>query len=1019
MKLVKFLFILGCISVHSFSIAQEKVAYQALLLDENGPMVSRNVEVLLSVSYGNTTARTSLYQESHTTQTDSSGLVSLALGAGAVVNGNWSLIDWSRSDLYLETHLKSGSTQKLMSVSKINAAPKSLYAAQAQSVASNAISTNNLQNGSVTSDKLDSAVVQQISALAAAAVVAQGIPSSGTSTTYKAGSGIQIVNDTIKLESDVARFDAPGFLALNGLAYKNNSSVPWIPDFTQYATVRDIFQDYSFYLGRNSLFSFQVVEQLLTKSLFSDEIGTTEIELSSQDLSQSLKILPQLQNSQLELVVTADLIAQRFKGDGSLLTNLPASSIDTSAYQPIKGLYFQKPTLDFYTSFESDIEQGFLANSALSNSGLAELTNFAEGYLFNPSNDFPLIIGQVGDTLNPKGVVFSTALSGKVVAATKMKSEEIQTTDLITTTIQTPLEQEVVGVTTLNGVETVKVTADQFIGDGSALTGINSVDLGEWNSAKGFYSIRPSSTIEPRIEVLMDSINSNLPIINDLYYYLGPFEVDQDSDGTITEEDGERFGYLGIDRVGADFVASNYGYINKFDSHDIKTDHLTLFNNLYVDEFGDVLFYDSNDDLVIEADRFVGDGSGLTNINTSLASGSVESVHIADATIADADVAANAAIAFSKLDISKANIESLGINNVETLGDLPNTYSTNTSLLIDVYGPINSSKFKGLSNLGIGSLVFKGLTSGVRNVSLGVGNLNALDVGSENIAIGHNSLPLLTSAAYNLALGSSVFRSLDSSDRHLGNIGLGYFAGGSIVSGDDNISIGRSSFSRSNSAHSGDYNIAIGYLAGTGEVDGNYSGDGNIYIGDRSGPNSLVSSHAIAIGSYALVENNGIAIGYVANAAGEYSVAIGYDAVASNANELKLGGTSSTTGIKTITNTNADASFKSISPSSDVRLKRNIRAVSDGMAIVSALKPVKYEKKGSLEATDYDTQEYGFIAQEIQPILPELVKDLGGEDRILTLNYNGLIAILTKALQEQKAEIELLKEQVELLMAER
>jgi hypothetical protein len=345
------------------------------------------------------------------------------------------------------------------------------------------------------------------------------------------------------------------------------------------------------------------------------------------------------------------------------LTNLPPSVIDTTAYQPIRGFYFQKPTLDFYSSFQTDIEQNLLNATALSNSGLSELSNFAEGYLENPSNDFPLLLGQVGDSLNPKGVVFSTAVSSKVIRAGNLKTQEAQISDLVTAAIHTPLQQEVIGVTTDGGVESVKVTADQFIGDGSALTGINSVDLDEWNSAKGFYSIKSSSTIAPNIEVIMDSIiNGSQPIYHHLNYYLGPLESDNNANGVIDEELGERVGYLATNRIEVDalragdvdagFLFSINGYIDDFSASEIYTDDLVLDNSLYVDRYGDVVYYDPDDDLVVKADRFIGDGSGLTGISTSIGTGAIESLQIRDATITNVDVSSTAAIDFSKLNIS-------------------------------------------------------------------------------------------------------------------------------------------------------------------------------------------------------------------------------------------------------------------------------------------------------------------------------------------------------------------------------
>lgn len=91
---------------------------------------------------------------------------------------------------------------------------------------------------------------------------------------------------------------------------------------------------------------------------------------------------------------------------------------------------------------------------------------------------------------------------------------------------------------------------------------------------------------------------------------------------------------------------------------------------------------------------------------------------------------------------------------------------------------------------------------------------------------------------------------------------------------------------------------------------------------------------------------------------------------------------------------------------SDRRLKKNIIPVENGLTTIQDLNPVFYSKKASIDATNYDTQEYGFIAQELQKILPELVQQTNREDQVLAVNYTSLIPILTKAIQEQQQQLD-------------
>jgi hypothetical protein len=111
---------------------------------------------------------------------------------------------------------------------------------------------------------------------------------------------------------------------------------------------------------------------------------------------------------------------------------------------------------------------------------------------------------------------------------------------------------------------------------------------------------------------------------------------------------------------------------------------------------------------------------------------------------------------------------------------------------------------------------------------------------------------------------------------------------------------------------------------------------------------------------------------------------------------------------------------------SDKRLKTNIKTIDGGLSIVNSLNPVIYNKKRGafsierqsngleIDIPVTEISEYGFIAQEIEEILPELVKEkrmiVEGEAMdVKGVNYEMLIPILTKAIQEQQVQIEELK----------
>jgi hypothetical protein len=100
--------------------------------------------------------------------------------------------------------------------------------------------------------------------------------------------------------------------------------------------------------------------------------------------------------------------------------------------------------------------------------------------------------------------------------------------------------------------------------------------------------------------------------------------------------------------------------------------------------------------------------------------------------------------------------------------------------------------------------------------------------------------------------------------------------------------------------------------------------------------------------------------------------------------------------------------------SSDRRLKTNIISSSYGLSEVMSMTPVKYNW---LNTGSFGSQtEIGFIAQDIQNIIPEVVGEKLS-DSTLILDYDKLTSVLVKAIQEQQTQIEELKLQVATLIS--
>jgi len=85
---------------------------------------------------------------------------------------------------------------------------------------------------------------------------------------------------------------------------------------------------------------------------------------------------------------------------------------------------------------------------------------------------------------------------------------------------------------------------------------------------------------------------------------------------------------------------------------------------------------------------------------------------------------------------------------------------------------------------------------------------------------------------------------------------------------------------------------------------------------------------------------------------------------------------------------------------SDIALKSDIETIPYGLETVLQLRPVGYDYKKTGQA------DIGFIAQEVEQIIPEVVF---GENGSKSMSYGHLVAVLTKALQEMHTQIQELK----------
>jgi hypothetical protein len=285
------------------------------------------------------------------------------------------------------------------------------------------------------------------------------------------------------------------------------------------------------------------------------------------------------------------------------------------------------------------------------------------------------------------------------------------------------------------------------------------------------------------------------------------------------------------------------------------------------------------------------------------------------------------------------------------------------------------------------------------NNSIRFGINSGLSTADKNVAIGTNTLQKNTGDfsgnGENTAIGFEAGKNLTTGIR---NMLLGSNAGSAMTTGGSTVAIGATALLLSTSASEV---VAIGRAA----MEQGLSGDRNT-----------------AIGNAALYKNDGgndnTAIGYRAgwannannNTTGSNNSFIGNEALGASAtasNVITLGNSS----IATIR-----AQVTTITSLSDIRDKTNIMPLNYGIDFIKKLNPVSFDWD-MRDGGKIGISEIGFIAQELQQAqidsqinIPNLVSDINPDK--LEASYGVLIPIMVKALKEQQALIDELKQRI-------
>ena len=316
------------------------------------------------------------------------------------------------------------------------------------------------------------------------------------------------------------------------------------------------------------------------------------------------------------------------------------------------------------------------------------------------------------------------------------------------------------------------------------------------------------------------------------------------------------------------------------------------------------------------------------------------------------------------------------------------------------------SNTTGLANTAVGSNSLYSNTTANYNTAVGTSALRLNTTGESNTATGNSALESNTTGSFNTAVGAGVlkgnttgvrntasgFNALEKNTTGNDNTATGWYALGLNTTGEQNTAYGWYVLYKNTT---GARNTAVGL----GVLKNNTTGNENSAFGYDALANNSTGANNTAIGRESLAANstgsNNTALGAYSSVGSTLNnaTAIGYQATASADNMIRLGNTA-------VTVIGGQVAWTA---ASDSRIKKNIVNSTYGLATVLKLRPVEYN------LTSNDLKQVGFIAQEVQKLVPEVVTGKEGDlskGEILGITYSNLVPVLTKAIQEQQKQIE-------------
>ena len=110
-------------------------------------------------------------------------------------------------------------------------------------------------------------------------------------------------------------------------------------------------------------------------------------------------------------------------------------------------------------------------------------------------------------------------------------------------------------------------------------------------------------------------------------------------------------------------------------------------------------------------------------------------------------------------------------------------------------------------------------------------------------------------------------------------------------------------------------------------------------------------------------------------------------------------------------NVSGEVTASSFNATSDLRLKENIKPLENSLNKICSLEGVEFKFKNN----ENKNKMIGFIAQEVEKIVPEVVNTANDEDKYKSIAYGNITALLVEAIKELRQEVNELRSQIETL----